>query len=68
VSKSECGKVAYATHDLAQQAMYHYQSIKKKGQKAPIRVYYCHECERFHLSSEPKNKIGDFLLWLMRFR
>jgi uncharacterized protein YlaI len=59
-------KVGYATHELAKHALYHSQSVAKKGQTYPIRVYYCHECERFHLSSEEKENIRDFIYFIMR--
>jgi len=66
---SQCDKVAYATHDLALKAIYYYQSRAKQRDDVPIRVYYCHKCERFHITSQPKkafntNQQKDFLWFL----
>lgn len=49
------GKISYANHDLATTAMYHAQSVAKKGGAAPIRVYYCFDCEKYHLTSQVKD-------------
>lgn len=61
--KCSSGKESYATHDLAKQALYHIQSLETVKDK-PIRVYYCHECKRHHLSSQPKD-LKDWLTLVM---
>lgn len=63
MSKCSSGKESYATHDLAMLALYHIQSLESDRPK-PVRVYYCHECERFHLSSQPKD-LKDWLTLIM---
>lgn len=61
------GKVGYVCPELADHALYHSQSVAKKGTNKPIRWYYCHECKKYHLTSQPKQKkIGDFISWFLR--
>lgn len=70
VSQCRSGKIKYVTHALALQALYQMQSAPRPGHKVPIRVYYCHQCEGFHLTSQPKDAlrfkkgIADFLWFL----
>lgn len=48
------GKIGYATHELAKQALWHLKSMTDKDRTKPVRVFYCHECERYHLTSQVK--------------
>ena len=59
------GKVGYSSPELATHALYHSRSVAKKGENKPIRWYYCHECENYHLTSQPKNIIGDWIRCLL---
>lgn len=60
------GKVGYVSPELANHALYHSRSVAKKGELKPLRWYYCHECEKYHLTSQPKKRVGDFISWLLR--
>jgi hypothetical protein len=53
------GKISYATFELAQMAMSHAQSVIKKGHVCPLRVYYCTECKRYHVTSQEKYYVKE---------
>ena len=52
------GKIGYATENLAKTAMTftQLQKEKEKGRKVPVRVFYCDDCGRWHLTSQEKKK------------
>lgn len=64
------GKVGYPSPELAENAMYHSQSVAKDGDYMPIRYYLCDHCKRYHLTSQEKressNLIEDFISLIMR--
>lgn len=61
-----CGKVGYASHDIAIQALYLMQSKCIAANKpVPVRTYYCNKCHRWHITSQPKE---DFVEKLKKSR
>ena len=67
------GKISYATHELATAALLRFrsQAPSKPGRVFPVRVYYCHDCGRYHLTSQPKRALikqtaSDFLMLLLK--
>lgn len=47
------GKLAYATEGMAEQALYFAKAkaTKDKKRKEPVRVFFCPDCGRYHLTS-----------------
>lgn len=59
MAQCSSNKIGYATHEMAMMAMYKIQTNAKAGKSVPIRVYFCHECERFHITSQVKNSLAE---------
>lgn len=54
VEKTDCGKVAYATFDMALKTLKDMPN-RVERQKQPIRAYKCHDCGLYHLTSTLPN-------------
>ena len=49
-------KIGYANFELAKSALL-YAQMKDDNRKKPERVFYCHSCKRYHMTSE---KVKDY--------
>lgn len=52
-TSNKCGKVWYFTHGEANKALIEIGANKKKSSK-PKSVYFCRECNCYHLTSQTK--------------
>ena len=53
-SKCDSGKVGYKSHRRAMMAIQRAKAVFPDSECYPERAYHCPRCDRWHLTSQPK--------------